>query len=405
MEGRFALDAALAGELRAAAFGGGLVKLVQSVRRGGRVTKTSLRRVAIGGRELYQAETRADGAVSVKNLESEAAAAWLEDFIAAEGARDIHLMTATGDLHIRVTRKGKALVSRSAPLERSAAPQPHDRAKNLPLERFDSAAYLQVAGLASADGEIKASMRGKYRQVNEFLKAVGETLAADNFKPSPDRPFRVVDCGCGKAYLTLALYFYLTRVLGVREVEVVVVDRRGDVVAAASEAARRLDIASAVRFETADLADFDAGRADMVVSLHACDTATDEALAKAVEWKARYVLSAPCCQHELHKAIGAEATFAGLLRQSILRERLGDILTDAFRALLMRIAGYRVQVAEFVAADATARNIMLKCVWGVKPGQGGAVGEYLALRDFWKVKPWLETRLEKRLAPLIEGFE
>ena len=136
----------------------------------------------------------------------------------------------------------------------------------------------------------------------------------------------------------------------------------------------------------------------MVVSLHACDTATDEALAKAVEWKARYALSAPCCQHELHKSLAAgDGAFAGLLRQSILRERLCDLLTDSFRAMIMRILGFKTQVVEFVSSEATARNVMLKCEYGVTPGQAGPVGEYLALRDYWRVTPWLETRLADRL--------
>lgn len=154
----------------------------------------------------------------------------------------------------------------------------------------------------------------------------------------------------------------------------------------------------------------------MVVSLPACDTATDEALAKGVEWKARYILSAPCCQHELQKMIGVrdrgsgirvrgDDDFAGLLRQSILRERLCDILTDSFRAMILRILGFKVQVIEFVSSEATARNIMLKCEYGVKPGQPGPIGEYLNLRDYWKVTPWLETRLEKLLGKYFERYD
>ena len=158
----------------------------------------------------------------------------------------------------------------------------------------------------------------------------------------------------------------------------------------------------------------------MVVSLHACDTATDEALAKGVEWKARYVLSAPCCQHELQKVLGnsriiessndrngrsdSVADFSGLLRQSILRERLCDILTDSFRAMILRILGFKTQVIEFVSSEATARNIMLKCEYGVKPGQPGPIGEDLNLRDYWKVTPWLETRLAKLLGKHLERY-
>ena len=149
----------------------------------------------------------------------------------------------------------------------------------------------------------------------------------------------------------------------------------------------------------------------MVVSLHACDTATDEALAKGVEWKARYILSAPCCQHELQKTLGrgergagAADAFSGLLRQGILRERLCDILTDAFRAMILRILGFKVQVVEFVSSEATARNILLRCEYGVKAGQPGPVGEYLELRDYWKVVPWLETRLEKQLSAHLSRY-
>ena len=227
-----------------------------------------------------------------------------------------------------------------------------------------------------------------------------------------DIPMTDGDCGCGKAYLTLSLYFYLTEVLKFPDVRVVGVDRRGDVIAAAKKMAEQLDVAEKVVFVESDLSEFDAegyGPVSMVVSLHACDTATDEALAKGVEWKTRYILSAPCCQHELQKTIGtgggksrAEGDFAGLLRQSILRERLCDILTDSFRAQILRILGYRTQVVEFVSPDATARNIMLKCEYGVKPGQSGPIGEYLALRDAWQVTPWLETRLSEKLGKHLE---
>ena len=136
-------------------------------------------------------------------------------------------------------------------------------------------------------------------------------------------------------------------------------------------------------------------------------------MAKGVEWKARYILSAPCCQHELQKSLAEQggrpnlpsAPFSGLLRQSILRERLCDILTDSYRAMILRILGFKVQVIEFVSSEATARNIMLKCEYAVKPGQPGPVSEYLELRDYWKVTPWLETRLEKYLGKYFSRFE
>jgi SAM-dependent methyltransferase len=265
-----------------------------------------------------------------------------------------------------------------------------------------------VIGLTDGDGKIRASMRGKYDQVNEFLKVVGETVSVP---AKLDFPFTVVDCGCGKAYLTIALWYYLTEVMKIPEARVVGIDRRADVVAAARKMSAQLDLSGKVDFIEADLSSLaelpsESKRVDMVVSLHACDTATDEALAKGVEWKARYILSAPCCQHELQKAIGPNSSreFAGLLRHGILRERLCDLLTDSFRAMILRILGFKVQVIEFVSSEATARNVMLKCEYAVKPGQPGPVGEYLELRDYWKVVPWLETRLSPLLSRHLSRF-
>ncbi len=465
---RFELEPELQEEIRSRVMGEGFMKIVQSVRRNGKTFRISLRPVLIGGLRKFQAEMVDDGQVQVKNLDADMAADGLNEIIAQRGARELHLMTATGDLHVRVTKKGHVLVSRSAEMNRPVAILPHDHVKKLPLTSFDSAALLRATGLSDGEGRIRASMRGKYDQVNEFLKVVGETVGRNDRKiDNSKNPFLVVDCGCGKAYLTVSLWYYLTFVLGYEDVRIVGVDRRADVVKSARQVAERLDLADKVVFVEADLATFDlstlpqlhptaaahstdptratySARAeskshvppsvDLVCSLHACDTATDEALARGVEWKARYILSAPCCQHELQKVLGSEqrtvnseqrtenseqrtvnseqmrrgnssSVFSGLMRQSILRERLCDILTDSFRAMILRILGFKTQVIEFVSSEATARNVMLKCEYGVKPGQPGPVGEYLSLRDFWHVTPWLETRLEKLLSKHLRRYE
>ena len=215
--------------------------------------------------------------------------------------------------------------------------------------------------------------------------------------------------------MTLALYFFLTQTLKFPDVRVIGVDRKADVIAAAQKMAQQLDVSDQVQFVAADLAAFNlsatnsqSSRGDMVISLHACDTATDEALAKGVEWKSRYIVSAPCCQHELQKTLGQTgadtSAFAGVLRHGILRERLCDILTDSFRAMILRILGFKTQVVEFVSPDATARNILLRAEYCVKPGQGGAVSDYLNLRDWWRVTPWLETRLSGLLEKYLSRY-
>lgn len=405
----------LAEEIRSRFFSDDFMKIVQTLRRNGKSFKISIRPVEIGGEKKYQAEMTDDGHVQVKNFDTNAVAEGLEEIIAQRGVRDLHLMTATGDLHVRVTRKGKVTATRSAELKREVVLRPHDRVKKLPLTSFDSSSLLRAIDLADGEGRIRASMRGKYDQVNEFLKEIADVLSNHKEKDS----FTVVDCGCGKAYLTIALAQYLKYSLGFKKVTVIGIDKREDVIDSARKTVQRLDVAEEVYFASADLFEFKKlsdieglsemkdVRPDMVISLHACDTATDEALAKGIEWKCRYIISAPCCQHELQKEIksNTRADFAGVLRYGILRERLCDILTDAFRAMIMRILGFKTQVVEFVSQDATARNIMLKCEYGVKPGQGGTVSEYLNLRDSWKVTPWLATRMEGILSKYLERYE
>lgn len=248
--GRFELEPKLKEEIRARVLGEGFMKIVQTVRRNGKQFKIAMRPVEIGGEKKFQAEMTDDGQVQVKNLDMNAAAEGLEEIIAQRGARDMHLMTAKGDLHMRVTKKGHVMVTRSAEMDRVVTVQPHDRVKKLPLTSFDSAALLKTIGLADGSGKIRASMRGKYDQVNEFLKVVKETV-----QPT-DEPFTVVDCGCGKAYLTISLYFYLTEVLKFSNVKVIGIDRRSDVVAAAKKMAAQLDVADRVLFVEADLNEF-----------------------------------------------------------------------------------------------------------------------------------------------------
>ena len=159
---KYELEDSLKEEIRSRTLGEGFIKLVQSVRRGGGRFRISLRPVEIGGERKYQAEMADGRDVQVKNFDANGAAEGVEEIIAQKGARELHLITATGDLHVRVTKKGHVLVSRSAGVEREAMVKPHDRVKNLPLAQFDSAAYLKAAGLADGDGRIRASMRGKY---------------------------------------------------------------------------------------------------------------------------------------------------------------------------------------------------------------------------------------------------
>ena len=227
-----------------------------------------------------------DGRTQVKNFDPDSARAGLEEMLGQTGPRELHLITASGDLHVRITKKGKALISRSGRMTRKVDErQGHDRVKRQPLTAFDSAPLLKTLGIADADGNIRASMRGKYDQVNEFLRIIDATIAT-----KPEKTLNIVDCGCGRAYLTLAVYFYLTIMRGF-DVRVCGIDKQANVIATARAMADALDVSEHVTFVEGTLADSDVPFApDMVLSLHACDTATDEALARGIEWKCRYLL-------------------------------------------------------------------------------------------------------------------
>ena len=406
-------------------------------------TRSCLRPVALRDGIAYQ-DTRTGGLAAAVSNYSRGQAKSLVRAMLESDFSEVHVQSADGDFHGRVTRKGRVLVSRSRPLRReAAAPAAHDRAKDYPLDRCGDPRLLQALGFADPDGHLLPSMHGKYRQVNEFLRALEATLAeagveksesqkveesetpkpeipetrnpetancepqtancelrTANRKP-PAAPLRLVDVGCGRAYLSLAARAYFEKTLG-RPVELVGVARRADIVATCRATAERLELAPpAAAFVAADVADFTPATApDAVFSLHACDTATDMALAGGVRWGARILVSAPCCQHEIQKTLRADGPSRALLRHGILRERLADLLADALRAQLLRVLGYRVRVVEFVEPEATGRNLLLRAVKGIRPGAAEAVAEYLALRDEWCASPPLETLLADLLAPL-----
>lgn len=377
----------------------GFIKLIQSARQGGALSRRSLRPVEIRGERLFQYEQSDGGQVVVKNLDGAGATVALEEILSRTGARELHLLSDAGDLHLRVTRKGRVLMSRGG-AGRAAEPRTleHDRAKHTPLTRFDSTPLLKVLEIADAEGRIKPSRRPKYDQINAFLSALSPML-----KGLEANVVTLVDCGCGRAYLTLAAYGYLTQALNL-EARVCGIDQNVRVIESARRMARALGWREQVAFLESEIATASLPfQPEILLSLHACDTATDEVLARGVEWRCPRLLCAPCCQHELHKSIKGGGAMRSVLRHGILRERLADILTDTFRAQILRILGYRVRIAEFVSSEATARNLMLKAEYGIKPGQAQAVEEYLALRDLWQVTPWLEQRLAERVRRYIGG--
>ena len=401
---RTTLNDALADEFRRRILAEpGCIKFTMIRHQGLGPQRESLKPLMLRGEQVWQAEQFNGKQVVVHNHAAGAdAETALERLLSATGAREYHLTAVSGDLHVRITRKGRALVSRGKPIanaQDACAPRPHNREKSQPLGSFDSAPLLRVLGITDGRGEICAGMRGKADQINAFLRELDNLL--DEERRDDSRPLNIVDCGCGRAYLTLSAYCYLTACRGMR-VTVRGIDRNAKLMEDASRMASTLDIADDVRFITADLAECKPDiKPELLLGLHACDMATDLAIARGVEWGVKYMLVAPCCQHDLQKQIGDDGPMRALLRHGILRERLADLLTDAFRAQILRILGYRVRILEFVSPEATARNIMLRAVFGVRKGNPAVVGEYLDMRDEWHVTPALERLLTEPLKQFI----
>ena len=316
-----------------------------------------------------------------------------------------HVETTTEQHQVRVTKKLEAAVHTSARAEEVEVERGHDRAKSRLLPEDDP--VLVALGISDRQGRIKPSRQAKYRQVEEFLRlldaSVTDALEAGALRrPTPEEPLRVVDLGCGNAYLGFAAHRYLTHVRGL-PVTMTGVDVKEQSREHNTAVAEGLGVADSTSFVVGTIGGAELPEApEVVLALHACDTATDEALARAVAWDASLVLAAPCCHHDIAAQLRRNPTpapYSLLTRHGILRERFADTLTDALRASILRVLGYRVDVVEFVESKHTPRNTLLRAVRTGSPVKGGSVRtDYDGLVAQWGVHPRLAELVGDRLA-------
>jgi SAM-dependent methyltransferase len=318
------------------------------------------------------------------------------DELLAEPFGNWHVDTTSQTVQLRVTKGGDAVVGVQARAGEAPARE-HDRSKARLLPEDDP--VLVELGISDRQGRVKPSRQAKYRQVEEFLRelqaALDDAIATGRLRPTEDDPLRMVDLGCGNAYLTFAAHAWLSRVRGL-PVRLVGVDVKEQSRRHNTEVARRLGVDGEVTFLTAGIDDVELDQPPHVVlALHACDTATDDALARAVTWEAPLVLAAPCCHKDVSRQLREHAPpepYALLTRDGILRERFADTLTDALRAALLRTRGYRVEVVEFVGSQHTPRNTLIRAVATGGP-PGNAEQELAELTRTWQVTPRLAELL------------
>jgi hypothetical protein len=367
------------------------VKLTLGKYRGaGEPQKAIATLILLKGQPHLKFVTRRGHSEETKNVSVTAAA----DYVASVVGRPFlsaTLFTTETDISLTYSKKGDARLVRAKPTLAATAPATHDRAKAylVPPDR----PYLKALQVSDAEGRVKPSMQGRYQQICRFVEIVDGLLKESDLAQAAE--LSIVDIGSGKGYLTFALYDHVTTWLG-RSCRMRGIEVRADLVEFCNGLAKELGF-SGLSFAAGEAAKFSAD-ADIVIALHACDTATDDALALGIKAAAKLVLVAPCCQHELAPQIKATAEgLEGLIKYPLFKQRLADLVTDAARALLLEASGYKTKVIEFVATEHTAKNIMIAAV---RTGAHGALArrQYDALNHATGfAQHHLDTQLRDKL--------
>jgi len=304
------------------------------------------------------------------------------------------IYTIDADYQVLVSKKGVPKVLEKAP-SRNTFDLSHNRKKNYIIEENKPCNFLHALGVMDEHGKVFHKNYDKFRQINRYLEMIADCVP----HLQTDRKIQVVDFGCGKAYLTFAMYYYFVE-LKKLDVDIIGLDLKTDVIETCSQLAKSLDYKN-LHFVQGDIKNFTGlKQVDMVVSLHACDTATDESLAKAVSWDADVILAVPCCQHELFKKIH-NPVMETMEKHGLIKERLSSLITDSIRANALEIMGYNTQMLEFIDMEHTPKNILIRAY---KTGQMNedALKEYKEFTNFWHVKPYIEQALGETFRSRIE---
>ena len=348
-----------------------LIQAVVSGRRTGEgPSKVKLRPVELKGKLCYQASVTEGTKVYHKNYSREEIIDYLEQ--AMEEFRQLQVIGRSQDGSILISKKGKATIktkNHKAVQNESVKIAPHNRVKQYILKEGTAAPFLVDLGVMNKEGKIHRPAYDKFKQINRFLEFIEDILPA----LSREREVTILDFGCGKSYLTFAMYYYLKE-LKKYDVHIIGLDLKEDVIRKCNGLAEKYGYEK-LHFLCGDIAEYEGvQKVDMVVTLHACDKATDYALAKAVEWDAQVILSVPCCQHELNDQI-QNKLLSPVLKYGLLKERMSALLTDGIRAELLESKGYSTQILEFIDMEHTPKNLLIRAVKTGRSRSGEALKE------------------------------
>ncbi len=366
--------------------------------------KVEMKPTVVKGASLFQFGYFENAKVTHKNVDPTAAIAEINSLM-HDRFRQCDLRSAVSNVRIRTGKSGEQIVSVSPVKSTTVDLTPrHDREKSRILPDGKPIDFLIRLGVMTSEGRVISAKYDKFKQINRFLEMAADVV--DRLKP--EGTLHVIDFGSGKSYLTFALYYYFTNLRG-RAVSMVGLDLKSDVVKLCNGISRDLGYTD-LTFAVGDIAGYQSEEnIDMVVSLHACDTATDDALIQAVVWGASVILSVPCCQHELSNQIRSDEN-RPLLKHGILKERLAALVTDALRAEWLETMGYTVQVMEFIETAHTAKNLLIRAVRSSARGATKtSTADYEAFRDYWHANPSIgrqsNTALSEEISSMPAGTE
>lgn len=332
-------------------------------------SKVRIRQIELKGSVCYQASSTVGSKVLHSNYSREEVIAYVEQSLQEGGFSQLQVQGRCKDGSVLVSKKGKITVK----VKEHQAKEPvqilaHNRVKQYILKEGTPVPFLMDLRVMNKEGKIHRPAYDKFKQINRFLEFIEDILPA----LSREREVTILDFGCGKSYLTFAMYYYLKELKGY-DVNIIGLDLKEDVIRKCNGLAEKYGYEK-LHFLCGDIAEYEGVQKVDMVTLHACDKATDYALAKAVEWDAQVILSVPCCQHELNDQI-QNKMLSPVLKYGLLKERMSALLTDGIRAELLESKGYSTQILEFIDVEHTPKNLLIRAVKTGRPRSGEALKE------------------------------
>ncbi len=351
--------------------------------------KIDIRLVTIKGKEQYQITSYTDKQAFQSNIDKTMLLGKLME-IFPDKMKQMNIFSTDGEYSFKMSKKGKLLASENKNNKTKLSKfEGQNRVKNYILKEGMIIPPLVDMGIFTKDGKIVKSMYDKYKQINRFVEMVDDVLKDDD-----SEVINIIDFGCGKSYLTFILYYYLVEIKNKRT-NIIGLDLKEDVIEKCNKAAKKYGY-DKLKFELGDINGYQSDMpVDMVVTLHACDTATDYALYNAVKWDAKYILSVPCCQHEVNKQIKCDE-LAPIMKYGILKERMAALATDGLRGNMLEYCGYKTQLLEFVDLAHSPKNILIRAVKGniSKEKSQKALEEAKTMCQMLGIKPQIMKLLE-----------